>query len=258
LTVEGNAGDRNDLNLWRNGDELINQVAQANKKTVVVIHAPGPVNMNRWIKNPNVVAVVHALFPGQESGNAIADVLFGDVNPSGRLPFTINNEIVDYSARVMKDPSVPNGFLVPQVIYSEGLLVDYRFNDARGIKPLFEFGFGLSYTTFDYRNFVVTRKGEDVVLTLDVFNVGPADGNEVVQVYLGKPPSTNSPPKQLKDFDRKMIKKGSHEKFTMSITPKKMRIWDTIAQKWEVARGTYTIYVGSSSRDIKWQTTFTI
>jgi beta-glucosidase len=257
LTVEGNAGDRNNLFLWRNGDQLIEEVASVSKNVVVVIHAPGAVDMNRWIKNPNVAAVIHALFPGQESGNAIADVLFGDVNPSGRLPFTINTNPQDYAALVMKNPAVPPGFLVPQVVYTEGLYLDYRFNDARNIKPLFEFGYGLSYTSFEYRNFRIAPTQQGAEVTFEVFNTGEFDGHEVPQLYLGKPAAAQSPIKELKDFDRKLIKKGSHVQFKMSVDAKKMRIWNTIEQRYVVVPGTYTIYIGSSSRDIKWQTTFT-
>ncbi|KAJ3345069.1 hypothetical protein HDU91_007475 [Kappamyces sp. JEL0680] len=260
ITVEGNEGDRNNLTLWNNGNALIEQAAKTNKKVVVVIHAPGQVEMP-WIKNPNVVAVVHALFPGQESGNSIADVLFGDVNPSARLPFTINEKASDYGTSVLMDGTVPPGFKVPQVEYKEGLLVDYRWNDQKNIAPLFEFGFGLSYTSFDYSHFVKSapfmRAGSaPISVTFTVRNVGKYDGHEVAQLYLGFPATAGEPPKQLKDFSRQFIAKGSSKSVTLRVPLSEMQIWNVAAQKWEVPRGTYTLMVGSSSRNIKWKGTY--
>ncbi|KAJ7789191.1 glycoside hydrolase superfamily [Mycena olivaceomarginata] len=150
ITVDGNAGDRNNLTLWANGETLINNVASTCANTIVVQHVVGPVLVESWINNPNVTAVLHAGIPGQESGNALVDVLFGDgaqaTNPSGRLPYTIAKERSDYPADVVYTSSDT----VPQITYSEGLNIDYRHFDAEGIEPRFEFGFGLSYTTFGY------------------------------------------------------------------------------------------------------------
>ena len=253
LVVQTNIGDRNDLNLWNNGDALIKEASAANKNVVVVIHGPGAVNMP-WINDPNVVAVIHALFPGQESGNAIADVLFGDVNPSGRLPFTINEKVNDYPA-IIKDGLKPNAPLHPQVNYTEGLLVDYRYNDAKNVTPLFEFGFGLSYTTFVYSDFsmgTTMDKSQDVSVEFQISNTGSRDGHEIAQLYLGFPASAGEPPKQLKDFDRKMIQKGQSQKVTLVVKRKEMQIWDVVSQSWIIPQGTFTVFIGSSSRNIKW------
>lgn len=247
LTVNGNRGDRNDLNLWNNGDNLINAATQNSKKVIVVIHGPGAVNMP-WIDNPAVVGVIHALYPGQEAGNSIADVLFGDVNPSGRLPFTINKNPSDYCALV--------SFNNQQINYAEGLLVDYRWNDAKGISPLYEFGFGLSYTTFEYSGFIA-KVNRDVSVDFTVKNTGPLDGHEVVQLYLGFPATAGEPPKQLKDFDRKMIQKGQSVPFQLYLKRKEMMIWNSASQSWIMPLGEYTLFVGSSSRNIKWSFSFT-
>ncbi|KAL2257683.1 hypothetical protein VTK26DRAFT_9317 [Humicola hyalothermophila] len=151
-------GDRPNLNLQRGGDDLIVNVASkcgsGAGDVIVVIHAVGPVLMERWIELPNVKAVLFANLPGQESGNALADVLFGDKNPSGHLPFTIGKSLADYGPGGQIQ-YLPNG-VVPQQDFSEGLYIDYRHFDKRAIQPRFEFGFGLSYTTFALGNLRVT------------------------------------------------------------------------------------------------------
>lgn len=151
-------GDRPDLKLQRGGDDLIVNVADkcgsGSGDVVVIIHAVGPVLMEKWIDLPNVKAVLLANLPGQESGNALADILFGDTNPSGHLPFTIGKSLADYGpgGQVLY---LPNG-VVPQQDFSEGLYIDYRYFDKHDIVPRFEFGFGLSYTTFNLSNLRVT------------------------------------------------------------------------------------------------------
>jgi beta-glucosidase len=148
------AGDRNDLFLQKGGDDLIVEIAErcgaGHGDTVVVIHSVGPVLMERWIDMPSVKAVLLANLPGEESGNALADIIFGDVNPSGRLPYTVGRSLEDYGpgAKVMY---LPNG-AIPQQDFSEGLYIDYRYFDKYEISPRFEFGFGLSYTTFEFSN----------------------------------------------------------------------------------------------------------
>lgn len=155
---DGINGDRNDLFLQNGGDKLIEGVAQkcgdGNGNTVVVIHSVGPVVVDKWIDLPGVKAVLMANLPGQESGNAIADILFGNVNPSGKLPYTIGKSLDDYGpgAKIMY---YANG-VVPQQNFTEGLFIDYRYFDRYDIEPTFEFGFGLSYTTFEYTNLTVT------------------------------------------------------------------------------------------------------
>ncbi|KAF8160393.1 beta glucosidase [Mycena galopus ATCC 62051] len=150
LNVSGNAGDRNNLTLWHGGEALINNVAASCANTIVVQHVVGPVLVEAWIDNPNVTAVLHAGIPGQESGNALVDVLFSDgsqaTNPSGRLPYTIAVQRSDYAADVLYTSSET----APQITYSEGVNIDYRWFDLNNITPRFEFGFGLSYTTFAY------------------------------------------------------------------------------------------------------------
>jgi len=156
---DGIQGDRNDLYLQKSGDELVKSIADGcgggNGNTVVVIHSVGPVIVDKWLDFPSVRAIILANLPGQESGNAIADILLGNVNPSGKLPYTMGRSLGDYGpgAKILY---LPNG-VIPQQNFSEGLYIDYRYFDKFGVEPTFEFGFGLSYTTFEYSDLKVTE-----------------------------------------------------------------------------------------------------
>ena len=164
--VDGMAGDRSNLTLWGNAENLINAVAAVNPNTVVVVHSVGPVIVESWIDNPNVTAVLWAGLPGQESGNSLVDVLYGVVNPSGRLPYTIAKDPADYPVQLVTAPEdtppLPDGGFPFFIIeYMEGLNVDYRHFDTNGIEPRFPFGFGLSYTTFEYLDLSVQAVQQD-------------------------------------------------------------------------------------------------
>lgn len=148
ITVDGNEGDRNNLTAWHNGDELVKAVAAVNNNTIVIVHSTGPILMEEWIDHPNITAVIWAGVPGQESGNGLVDVLYGSYNPSGRLPFTIAKERSDYPADIIYvNSDEPE---TPQVEYTERLNIDYRGFLSGNITPRFEFGYGLSYTQFDF------------------------------------------------------------------------------------------------------------
>ncbi|KAF3939364.1 Beta-glucosidase [Dactylella cylindrospora] len=153
ITVDGNQGDRKNLTLWSNGEGVIRTVASECNNTVVTVHGPGPVTMEEWIEHPNITAVLFAGLPGQESGNAIVDVLWGHVEP-GRLPFTIAKNATDYGVQLMYEP---NDRYAPQQNFTSGLLIDYRYFDKNNIEPRFEFGFGLSYTTWSYTNLAIRK-----------------------------------------------------------------------------------------------------
>ncbi|EEB94117.1 hypothetical protein MPER_07122, partial [Moniliophthora perniciosa FA553] len=146
--------DRANLTLWHGGESLIQAVAAQNNNTIVITHSVGPLIIESWIDHPNITAVLWAGAPGQEAGNSITDVLYGDFNPSGRLPFTIAKRAEDYPAHVV------SGSGIVSVPYTEGLEVDYRAFDARNITPRFEFGFGLSYSTFEYSGLDVKSVSE--------------------------------------------------------------------------------------------------
>lgn len=148
ISIAGSLGDRNNLSAWNAGDTLVNTVASNCLNTIVVVHSVGPINVEAWADNPNVKAIVWASLPGQESGNSLVDILYGAVNPSGRLPFTIARNDSDYSSDVFFTPNAGNS-TAPYDNFPEKLLVDYRAFNARNITPRYEFGFGLSYTTFN-------------------------------------------------------------------------------------------------------------
>ncbi|KAI8639283.1 glycoside hydrolase superfamily [Parasitella parasitica] len=252
IVVDGNIGDRNNLSLWNNGDNLIKAVADANKNTVVVLNTVGAVLMP-WINHPNIKAIMLPGLAGQESGNSLADVVLGKVNPSGRLPYTIAKKYDDYN--VHPDPAA-------QVNYSEKLLVGYKWFDHANIEPLFPFGHGLSYTKFDYNGLKLkAKKNKDSVTvnaSLFVQNSGKIDGSEVVQAYISFPESAGEPPKLLRGFEKVNIKSGKKTKVDFEFTKTELSIWDTDSAKWVVPSGKFTLQVGASSRDIRQKASFTL
>ncbi|KAK8117746.1 uncharacterized protein PG998_006027 [Apiospora kogelbergensis] len=157
ITVDGNEGDRNNLTLWGSGDELIKNVSSLCNNTIVVIHSVGPTVVTEWYDSPNVTAILWAGLPGQESGRSIVDVLYGKVNPAARTPFTWGAKREDYGTDIIYEPN--NGAGAPQQDFTEGVMIDYRYFDYKNITPIFEFGFGLSYTTFEYSDIKVEKSG---------------------------------------------------------------------------------------------------
>lgn len=155
IEVDGNIGDRNNLTLWQDGDTLIQNVSAQCNNTIVVLHTVGPVLLSNYSSNPNITAILWAGVPGEQSGNSIADVLYGRVNPGAKLPFTMAESREDYGTDLLYIPNRGTG--APQVDFTEGVFIDYRALDQNGIQPVYEFGFGLSYTTFSYSNIKVTK-----------------------------------------------------------------------------------------------------
>ncbi|KAI8063934.1 glycoside hydrolase superfamily [Gongronella butleri] len=261
------AFDRTNINLDRNGNSLIKKVADANKNTIVVIHSPNAVLMP-WIDHPNVKAVIWAGYPGQETGNSLADVLFGDVNPSGRLPITIAKNEKDYPAKAEFSLKVQ---------YDEGVYGGYRWFDQHNIEPLFPFGHGLSYTSFSYADLKVvnangaenedSERGEEkhasssstdilIEASVTVRNTGDRDGAEVVQAYIGFPAAAQEPPKLLRGFEKVFIKKGASATVKLAFNRRELSVW--AANGWQVTPGKYTLYIGASSRDIRQTGSFTL
>lgn len=159
LQVDGNVGDRNNLTLWKNGDTVIKSVTANCNNTIVVIHSVGPVIVTDWYNNPNVTAIVYAGLPGEQSGNSLTDILYGRYNPGGKLPFTLGAKREDFGTDLMYTPN--NGPNAPQDQFTEGNFIDYRHFDKAGIAPVYEFGFGLSYTTFAYSGLQVQSHSVD-------------------------------------------------------------------------------------------------
>ncbi|KAJ3386796.1 hypothetical protein HDU84_001298 [Entophlyctis sp. JEL0112] len=253
--VEGNWGDRNDLKLWHGGDALIEAVAAVNKNTVVVLHTVGPVDMP-WFNHPNIAAVVFAGLPGQESGNSLADVLFGDTNPSGRLPYTIFKSRSEYAADVL----YWSLSWTPQINYSEGLFIDYRHADQHSITPVVPFGHGLSYTTFSYENLHVSevyrcdnkQPSHVVRAVVTVTNTGMRGGHEVLQLYVTFPLAAEEPPKLLKGFEKIWLEAGETAEVEFLLDAQlDLRVWGIDADKWKHIDGIYRFMVGASSRDLR-------
>ncbi|CAL1696581.1 unnamed protein product [Somion occarium] len=264
--IEGNAGDRNNLNAWHNGDALVQKVASVNKNTIVVVNSVGPILVEAWIDHPNVTALVWSGLPGQEAGNAVTDVLYGAYNPGGKLPYTIGKTINDYSAQV-----VTNGGGTVQIPYNEGLFIDYRHFDAANVTPRFEFGFGLSYTTFSYSDLSITGSTSggtrqpigpgaaldpwlhDPVVTVSfaLSNNGTVAGTEVPQLYLSPPASAKSAPSNLKGFDSVFLAPGQSKTISFSLSRYDFSVWDVPTQSWQIPSGSTGISVGASSRDLR-------
>jgi beta-glucosidase len=247
--------DRATLSLPDPDDALISAIAHANPKTIVVVYAPAQILMP-WAEQ--VPAIVFSFLPGQEEGDALADVLFGDVNPSGKLPMTLANAATDYPAKTGAQFPGVGGV----VMYSEGFLMGYRWFDANGIAPLFPFGHGLSYTTFGYANLAISPKvtspSGNVDVSLDVTNTGQRAGAEVVQFYLGLPPGASEPPLQLKGFQKVLLAPGATQHVTFSIDSTALSFWSAGRQGAVAYPGTYGVAVGSSSRDLRLQGSFEV
>jgi beta-glucosidase len=202
-----------------------------------------------------VAGVVEAFYPGQEAGSSIARILFGDVNPSGKLAMTFPaNEHQGPGSTFLDYPG--DGM---SVNYSEGVNVGYRYYDAYKQTPLFPFGFGLSYTTFQYTDLVVERPGpQQATVKVKVTNSGAKEGAEVVQLYVGMPAAAEEPPKQLKGFDKIRLKPGESKVVTMKLDKDSLSAWDAESHAWKLNPGSYSVMVGSSSRDIRLRGTFAI
>ena len=231
-TSEGS--DRSSLSLPGDRDALVSAVASANPKTIVVIYCSSATLMP-WAGQ--VAASLVAWYPGQENGNALASVLFGDVNPSGKLPVTFPASATQVPVSTAAQfPGVKG-----HVTYSEGLEVGYRWFDAHNVPPLYPFGHGISYTTFGYSNLSVSAVSPagQVRVELDVTNTGGRAGAEVVQLYLAFPVAAAEPPKQLKAFRKVLLAAGQTQHVAFTHGWEDLAYWDAVARGWLVAPGTF-------------------
>ena len=249
--------DRKDLSLPYGQDELIRQVVHANPRTIVVLVSGGPVEMDAWLDR--VPAVVQAWYGGMEGGNALARLLFGDVNPSGKLPCTFPGRIEDTPAYAGGARAYPGESGTER--YDEGLLVGYRWYDTKAIEPRFPFGFGLSYTTFAYSNLklVAGADPKDPVLTVqfDLANTGAREGAEVAQVYVHQTsPSLPRPFKELKGFRKVFLQPGEKQTVTLPLERSAFAFYDPAKGGWRAEKDVFRILVGSSSRDLRLQGDF--
>ncbi|MFA6356764.1 MAG: glycoside hydrolase family 3 C-terminal domain-containing protein [Candidatus Omnitrophota bacterium] len=246
---EGEGWDRSSLILPAGQDALISKVSEANKNTIVVLNTGAPVLIDKWIDN--VQALVEAWYPGQEGGNSIADVLFGDYNPSGKLPMTFPVRWEDCSAY----PTYPgkNG----KTFYSDGIYVGYRHFDKENTKVMFPFGYGLSYTTFEYSNISVTPASVqgsniDVEVSFDLKNTGERAGAEVAQMYIrDTEASVDRPVKELKGFKRVYLEPGETKRVAFKLDKRSLSFYDVKNKQWTAEPGEFEVIIGSSSRDAK-------
>ncbi len=242
--VTGEGSDRSSLELPGDQNKLIEAVAAANPRTVVVLHTASAVLMP-WRKK--VAGIIEAWYPGQTSGEAIAKVLYGDVDPGGRLPVTFPAKASQGSTA--KDharfPGIDNA---PE--YSEGLDVGYRWYDANGQTPLFPFGYGLSYTSWSLGELNVTKNGENYDVTVAVSNTGDREGTQVVQLYLTDPPAAGEPPLQLKAFKKVNLKAQSTEAVTLELEPSSFQTYNEETKSWTTVPGSYGVSVGTSSESL--------
>jgi beta-glucosidase len=245
--LESEDFDIKSLDLPAGQDDLIEAVAKANKKTIVVVNAGGPVIMTRWIER--IPALLDMWYGGQEGGNAIADVLFGDVTPSGKLPVSFVKKWEDSPAY----GHYPGENL--QVEYAEGIYVGYRYFDKKKIEPLFPFGYGLSYTKFDYSELKVSAASEPSKLadvSFQLRNSGRRAGAEVVELYVHDGHSTvDRPVQELKGFQRVTLAPGETATVHFTLDRSATSFYSTAKKSWVTEPGEFDVLVGASSRDIR-------
>ncbi|KAI0454362.1 beta-glucosidase M [Xylaria acuta] len=259
-------------------DGLIRHVADRCNNTIVVFHNAGVRLVDQWIDHANITALMFAHLPGEASGRALVSLLYGDSNPSGKLPYTVAKNESDYAHFLGPDRPGGKFAMFPQSNFSEGVYVDYRHFDAADVTPRYEFGFGLSYTTFAFSDLRITKKKKennnndsadavvdqfpsgpvrqggpvdlwDVVATVSatVANTGAVSGAEVAQLYVGIP-APGAPARQLRGFAKPFLNASAQATVTFDLTRRDLSVWDVVAQKWALRTGNYTIWVGSSSR----------
>ena len=238
--TEGN--DRKGLGLPSDQDVLIKKVLAANKNSVLVLNTGSPVSMP-WIKS--CPAILQTWFPGQEFGNALAEILFGKESPSGKLPTTYPKKLSDTPAY----SCYPGKNL--QMDYKEKLLVGYKWYEKKKIEPLFPFGHGLSYSKFELKKVSLLKKKHEIKIKVKLKNIGNFSTFETVQCYLErKAVKADTPKKKLVDFKKLKVTKDKSKKLTLKVSKRDLSEWDVKKSKWEIAKGDYVIHVGTSVRDI--------
>lgn len=255
-TTCGEGNDRESLSLGNGQDELITSILAVNPRTIVSVVSPGPVLMP-WSKE--VPAIIESWLPGQEAGNALADILFGIINPSGKLPVTLPNKDNEVNFTPRQYPGIGHP---PSAYYTEGLFIGYRYYDAHNLTPNFCFGHGLSYTTFDYKNLQVASISNDsdsyVTLSIDITNTGLLSGSVTPQLYLSFPEAAQEPPKILRGFSKVELSPSQKQTVQFQLSQRDLSIWDVTTHNWKIVPGTYKALVGESSCDIKETVSFDI
>lgn len=271
--ASGEGADRSSL-LDEDQDTMVTTIADNCNNTIVVANVAGPRVIGAWADHENVTAILYSGLLGQESGNAIADVLYGDVNPSGKLAYTLAESASDYPISVCETSDCD---------FDEGVYLDYRYFDSKNMSVLYPFGHGLSYTNFTYSSdLAITTTNAtalssryptgalavggyadlwDTVVSVkaSISNSGALDGAEVAQLYLSFPDEAEQPGRVLRGFEKVLVPAGAQAaEVTFDLRRRDVSFWDVTAQQWAIASGTYTVSVGSSSRDIRATGTFTV
>ncbi|HOO57206.1 MAG TPA: glycoside hydrolase family 3 C-terminal domain-containing protein [bacterium] len=247
-TIEGEGNDRENIELTGLQNEMVQAVAKANPKTIVVMFNGTPFIIDSW--KDKVPAILEAWYPGQEGGRAVAEILFGDVNPSGKMPLS-------YPESWEKSPAYDN---YPgkdgKVFYDEGIFIGYRYYDEKGLEPVFPFGHGLSYSSFEYSNLSLSKStlssSDKLQITLSIKNAGKLGGKEAVQLYINDvEASVPRPPKELKGISKVYILPGETKEITFTIDSSALSFFDEKTMKWVAEPGEFEVQIGSSSRDIR-------
>ena len=268
--VETEGSDRTTIQLPFQQDELLKAIAEVNPNIVAVMVAGAPVDLRTV--NPIAKGLVYSWFNGTEGGNALADVLTGKISPSGKLPFTLPVKLEDspaYALGVYPQTEQGGGDVFVNLVnnrdrqaarradaeYSEGIFVGYRWYTTKNVKPMYAFGYGLSYVPFQYANLNASVEDETIEVTFDLSNRGQQEADEVAQVYIARPDSKVERPKyELKGFKRVAVQAGQTTKVTISIPKEQLRHWNEFQHAWNVEKGKAVIYVGGSSDNLPLQT----
>lgn len=251
-------GDRQELNLPYNQDYLISEILKVNANIGIVLVSGNAVSMP-WISR--VKAVMQTWYLGSEAGHAIADIISGDVNPSGKLPFSFPVKLTDNAAHFYSEISYPGDGKTQY--YKDDIFVGYRWHDTKNIKPLFSFGHGLSYTSFKLSDIKTNKKTYTVTDSINIkvklTNIGNMDGSEVVQVYIGKPESkVTRALKELKGFKKIFLRKSEHSIINIPINVASLSFYDASISNWNLEKGDYIIYIGNASNNISKKISITI
>ncbi|MFW9925740.1 MAG: glycoside hydrolase family 3 C-terminal domain-containing protein, partial [Candidatus Thorarchaeota archaeon] len=246
--------DRSSLHLDENQFSEIKRVANDHEKTVVCLIAGSPIAMDDWIDD--VESVLMCWYGGMEAGNAIANVLFGEVNPSGKLPLTFPNRLEDSPAHSTGNPRNYPGDEEKRIYYDEGIYIGYRWFDEREIEPLFPFGYGLSYTQFEYESIHLSRDTigkpqEALLMEIEVANVGECPGSEIVQVYSSDiEASVDRPPRELVGFEKSHLEPGERKTVAVTVKAEDLAYYDSSKHDWVIEPGDFKLLAGKSSREI--------
>jgi beta-glucosidase len=245
---EGEAIDRDELTLPEDQLKLLDRILQVNKNVLIVLNNATPILMTDWIND--VPGIIEAFYPGQEGGHALSDIIFGDVNPSGKLPITFPKR--------WEDSPVYETYPGTKELadYKEGIFVGYRHFDKHNIEPLFPFGYGLSYTTFEYSDLQISpikvMQDDTVTVEVDIKNTGEVSGDEIVQLYIRDvEASVERESKSLRGFVRVSLDPGEKNTVTFKVKKTDLSFYGVKEKKWIAEPGGFEVLVGSSSRDIR-------